>query len=189
MIKHIVVYNLTTGEITGIKSLTPDSIPLNVPSDHAYVETPEMVSVAEYQIIDTGLVSPSGWVEDISTVLVDIDPPIADAKQMQWNTIRMHRDQAEFSNMTFQDNIYQTDTVSQARINGAVTASLMDANITMQWTLLDNSTVTLNATNIQALGANLVSHVDQLHTYARTLRAAIDAANTVAEVQAVIWDY
>lgn len=54
-------------------------------------------------------------------------------------------------------------------------------------TLADNTTATLNAGQMIAVGLALMAHVDAQYAAVRPLREAIYAAPTVAAVEAVAW--
>ena len=57
----------------------------------------------------------------------------------------------------------------------------------MVWTLSDNSTVSLNATELKQVGQALSSHINACHVKARGKRSEINAATTEAEIDAITW--
>lgn len=78
---------------------------------------------------------------------------------------------------------------SQLKLNGAATMALI-AKMTGQpfalaWTMADNSTVTLNADEMIAVASAAGVHVSACHERARILKAAIDAAQDQAELDAI----
>lgn len=63
----------------------------------------------------------------------------------------------------------------------------MAPGFTVDWTLANNSVRNLNAADLANVGAALGMHVAAQHAKARLLRSQIEAATTVAEVDAVTW--
>lgn len=117
--------------------------------------------------------------------------PLEVAKAQKWREILAERDRREFG--TFVAGVYELDCdpKAQARIQGAVQlASLAAANgqpFSIDWTMADNTVVTLNAATMVGIGQALALHVGQVHATARALRSQIDAAATVAAVQEIAW--
>ena len=108
--------------------------------------------------------------------------------QMQkWAEIKQARNAEEFSTFEWNSHTFQCDERSQSRIMSAVQRAQLDSTLTMVWTLSDNSTVTLNATELKQVGQALAAHIDACHVKARGLRAQINAAETEAELDLITW--
>ena len=104
------------------------------------------------------------------------------------SALKAARDTAEFGGFTWDGSVFDSDLTSQSRIQGAVQLAGLDpTGFSVVWTLADNTARTLNAAQMQQVGAALGVHVNTQHVKARTLRAEIDAATTAAEVAAVEW--
>jgi len=112
---------------------------------------------------------------------------VAHAQGQKWQSIKMARDALEFSTFNWGGYTFQCNEVSQRRIQGAVQLAALDTNVVMDWTLSDNSSQTFNATELQQIGQALGAHVNACHVKARGLRAAIDAATTETELDAINW--
>lgn len=82
-----------------------------------------------------------------------------------------------------------TDGDSQRKINGAVTMALIAQTagqpFTVDWTMADNSLVTHDAPAMIAMGVAVGQHVSDCHERGAALKAEIDAADTVEEIEAV----
>jgi hypothetical protein len=63
----------------------------------------------------------------------------------------------------------------------------MMPDFTIDWTLANNSVRNLNGEDLANVGAALGMHVAAQQAKARLLRSQIEAATTVAEVDAVTW--
>ena len=105
---------------------------------------------------------------------------ILDVREAKWNEIKMQREQLEFGGFEFEGNIYDSDQVSQGRIMGAAAAG-----IDQTWTLADNTTVELSASQLQQLYATLQAHIASVHERGRIARQLIFDAETKEQVEAV----
>jgi len=94
---------------------------------------------------------------------------------------------AEFGGFTWDGSPFDSDAISQSRIQGAVQLAATAPGFTIDWTLANNSVRNLSAADLANVGAALGMHVATQHAKARTLRSQIEAATTVAEVDAVTW--
>ena len=110
-----------------------------------------------------------------------IDPRSLDEiKAQKWVEIKAMRDQLEFGGFEFEGGIYDSDQVSQGRIMGAAAAGLDQV-----WTLADNTTVELSASQLQQLYAALQVHIASAHERGRIARQLIYEAETKEQVEAV----
>lgn len=110
-----------------------------------------------------------------------IDPRSLDEiKAQKWTEIKSERDRLEFGGFEFDGNIYDSDQVSQGRITGAASAG-----IDQTWTLADNTTVELSASQLQQLYAALQAHIASVHERGRIARQLIFDAETKEQVEAV----
>ena len=110
-----------------------------------------------------------------------IDPRTLDEiKAQKWAEIKFERDQLEFSGFEFEGNTYDSDQVSQGRIMGAVSAG-----VDQTWTLADNTTVNLTASQLQQLYAELQAHIASVHERGRIARQLIFDAETKDQVEAI----
>ena len=101
-------------------------------------------------------------------------------KDQKWYDIKTARDQLEFGGFEFEGGIYDSNQVSQGRIMGAVSAG-----VEQTWTLADNTTVDLTASQLQQLYAALQAHIASVHERGRIARQLIFEAETKEEVEAI----
>jgi len=117
-----------------------------------------------------------------------VDPrTLSDLQAAKWAQIKRDRDEAEFGGFTWDGSPFDSDAISQSRIQGAVQLAAMAPGFTIDWTLANNSVRNLSAADLANVGAALGMHVATQHAKARTLRSQIEAATTAAEVDAVTW--
>jgi hypothetical protein len=113
---------------------------------------------------------------------------IGDKRAEKWAQIKKARNQAEFGTFTWDGSTFDSDAVSQSRIQGAVLlASQLGEAFSQEWTLADNTQRTLNAAQMLQVGMALATHINQVHAHGRQLRAQINAADAEA-LAALHWD-
>jgi hypothetical protein len=116
------------------------------------------------------------WVIQLSTI-----------KNLKWNKIKQARDRAEFGGFIWDGSGFDSDAISQQRISGAVQLAMINPSYTVDWTLSNNTTRTLSAQDIVAVGISLGNHVSAQHEKSRLLREQINLATTVEQVNAITW--
>ncbi len=83
----------------------------------------------------------------------------------------------------------ETDQYSQLKLNGAATmaliAKVMGAPFALTWTMADNSIVDLNADTMIAVASAAGVHVAACHEWARVLKAKIEAATAIEQIDAI----
>lgn len=176
----------TSGKIESRISGNTDMINLNTGSDVLFIDNTEPNSPTDYwdfdlhQFISIGDAPSPHHVFDYSFKQW-IDPRTLDEiKAQKWAEIKSERDRIEFGGFDFEGNIYDSDQVSQGRILGAASAGLSQV-----WTLADNSTRSLSASQLQQLYAALQTHTALVHERGRIAREAIMSATTKEDVEAV----
>ena len=165
---------------------TQELISLNTPKDAKFVDDIEYISSTDYFDSATSTFvsigeSPSQHHTFDYTTKQWIDPRSLDEiKAQKWAEIKSQRDRLEFGGFEFEGNIYDSDQVSQGRIMGAALAG-----VDQVWTLADNTTVELSASQLHQLYATLQAHIASAHERGRIARLAIDNALTKEDIEAV----
>lgn len=117
---------------------------------------------------------------------------LAQAKAAAWARVKVARDDAEIAPFEHGSLVFDADA---ARIGNAVVAALLADKFgqayTVEWTLADNSTVTLDGGQMMAVGSALAQRVKDVFETGVALRAVIDsvAAGPTANTQldAINW--
>jgi hypothetical protein len=116
---------------------------------------------------------------------------LAAAKVKQWAAVKGARDVAIASGFDWDGSRFDSDLQSQIFIEGAgmmaMLAQQASQPIELEFTLADNSVRTLSATDVIAVGMAMGAHITTVHGIGRGLRTAIEAAETVADVEAIFW--
>lgn len=116
---------------------------------------------------------------------------LAEAKVEKRKLINTTRDTLEKSGFTYMGKVIDSDITSVIRISiavqGAQTALAASVPFEVVWTAKDNSTLTLDASQLIGMSIALSSYANDLHVHAREKKTLIDAATTQAELEAVQW--
>ena len=121
-----------------------------------------------------------------------IDPrPLSDLQAAKWAQIKRDRDEAEFAPFTYNAMEFDGDLNAQRRLGSyiSVSKSALAAGdpFSAEFILADNTVVTLSAQDFVGIELAKVQAVAAAFAHATALRLQIEAATTVAEVDAVTW--
>jgi hypothetical protein len=185
------IYETQSGEIIKVVDCGAEDAQFQFDNTHQSVLAGDFVDGAYY--IENGLpipISPQPTPHHIfnyTTKQWDDPRTLADLKAAQWELIKQARSNAEYAGFTWDGSVFDSDAISQNRITGAVTLAQLSPGFTIDWTLADNSTRTLNQADMIATGVALGVHVQTQFAKAQGLRLQIDAASTPGQVAAVVW--
>ena len=110
-----------------------------------------------------------------------------EAKAQAWDNLKLDRDAQEFGAFVWNGWQFDADADSQARINSASQAAIIDDTFDAIWTLADNTTQALTATQLKEICKALGDHVKAAHDRGRIVRAQVEAATTIQELEAISW--
>jgi hypothetical protein len=134
--------------------------------------------------LDGDHVTATWTVEGLSTE--EIASILSDAKAAKRAEIAAARYAAEIAGVTVSGVTVRTDRESQALITGAALKATQDAEYTCTWKA-ESGFVSLNAATIIAVADAVRAHVQACFDAEAAKCVLIDAAATVAEVDAVEW--
>lgn len=104
-------------------------------------------------------------------------PTLAESKAAAVATVNHRRDLLETQGFVHMGKVFDSDERSVARItSAALTAQVIGASFTIDWTAADNSVVTLNQAAMLGMPAALAMRANALHQHATGLKAQIAAA-------------
>lgn len=193
------IYNRTSGEI--IQTCLADNIDSLshlINSTQNAVECPEDLNNSKYYVdVDTETFvefppKPQTWYVWNWTTHSWEDPrTLQNYQDIKWEEIKRSRDAAINAPLTTPYGVFDADPSSRANISNAVlylqTLEQQGTPGTVDWTLADNSTITLNYQEMSQVGLLLGQRTNAAYDTARALRTQIYAATTVAEVEAIHW--
>lgn len=116
--------------------------------------------------------------QDAAPYLVVTPKPVESVREMLKARVKSLRDQKETEGFAYMGKMFDSDERSVLRITqAALTAMAMGPTFTIDWTAMDNSVVTLDQAAMIGMPAALAVYANNLHTVAKTKKAAIDAAD------------
>ena len=136
---------------------------------------------------------------DLKTLkIADYAPPGPSLSELQasaWSRIKAERDRREQSGAPYLGKVLDSDEKSVTRISIAVQAAQAAISagtaFSLDWTMQDNSVVTMTAAEVVGMSVALATHSNGLHLAARAVHekilAATDAAGVEAAEKAVVW--
>lgn len=136
----------------------------------------------EYLIADDGRVYPKPAPTDAELLAV--------AKPAKIAELKAERDSKEVEPITYNDNRYDYDDKARERINAAIIAldvqtAQTKATAVIDWTTADNQDVKITADDLRMIIASVANRSNALHVAYRAAKDKVEAATTVAEVDAV----
>lgn len=132
----------------------------------------------EYLIADDGSVYPKPAPTDAEL--------LAAAKPAKIAELKAERDTREVEPITYNGNSYDYDGKARERINAAIIAlDVQGADASIDWTTADNQDVKVTADDLRCVIAAVAQRSNALHVAYRAAKDKVEAATTVAEVEAV----
>lgn len=132
----------------------------------------------EYLIADDGRVYPKPAPTDAELLAV--------AKPAKIAELKAERDAREVEPITYNGNTYNYDDKARERINAAIIAlDVQGADASIDWTTADNADVKVTANDLRMVIAMVANRSNALHIAYREAKDKVEAATTIAEVDAV----
>lgn len=132
----------------------------------------------EYLIADDGVVYPKPAPTDAEL--------LASAKPAKIAELKAERDAKEVEPITYNGNSYDYDDKARERINAAIIAlDVQGADTSIDWTTADNQDVKVTANDLRMVIAMVARRSNTLHIAYREAKDKVEAATTVAEVEAI----
>ena len=132
----------------------------------------------EYLIADDGVVYPKPAPTDAEL--------LAAAKPAKIAELKAERDTREVEPITYNGNSYDYDDKARERINAAIIAlDVQGADASIDWTTATNADVKVTANDLRMVIAMIAQRSNALHVAYRAAKDKVEAATTVAEVDAV----
>ena len=116
---------------------------------------------------------------------------LSDVKAARWAAIKVARDAAITKPLVTPYGTFDATPVAQKSITDAVlmlqTLQAMGTPETIDFTLANNTTVTLTTEQMVNVGLLLGAQTQAAYTMGRGLRVQIEAATSIAQVEAITW--
>lgn len=136
----------------------------------------------EYLIADDGSVYPKPAPTDAEL--------LASAKPAKIAELKAERDSREVELIEYGGNLYDYDDKARERINAAIIAldvqtAQAKAVASIDWTTADNQDIQVVADDLRAVVASVARRSNALHIAYREAKDKVEAATTVAEIEAI----
>lgn len=132
----------------------------------------------EYLIADDGSVYPKPAPTDAELLEASKPAKIAELK--------VERDSREVEPIEYDGNLYDYDSKARDRIAAAIIAlDVLGPKASIVWTTADNQDIQVTADDLRAVVAMVAQRSNALHIAYRKAKDKVEAATTVAEVEAV----
>lgn len=115
-----------------------------------------------------------------------VPPTFEEIVAAKLSELKTTRDTLETEPIEYNGNHYDYDEKARDRINAAIIAlSLQGEGATIDWTTADNQDVKVTADDLRMIIASVANRSNALHVAYRAAKDKVEAATTVAEVEAV----
>ena len=114
---------------------------------------------------------------------------IEESRDQAFERIKRARDKHIASGISVSGVHVHTDDLSQQRLVGAALAATIDPETTINWKMSDGQFATLSGTQIIGIAQAVRDHVQAAFDTEAMLRAQINAAETIEEIDAVEWPH
>ena len=108
-------------------------------------------------------------------------------RQSRLQQMRDKRNAVEFGTFEWDGATFDASPSTVVRLIGSVMMSSWVQGFTVNWTLADDTERSMTAADLVSLAQALGAHTLATHEKYKTAKAALQAATTIEEVQAVTW--
>lgn len=115
-------------------------------------------------------------------------PSLEEVKSQKIASLKKERDVKEEAPVEYKKKLWDFDTKSRDRINAAATALEIGGVETITWTAYDDSSLELTAEDLKTIVAIAALRGDALHKTYRKLRDAVTAAESIEDIECIIWE-
>lgn len=114
-------------------------------------------------------------------------PTLEDLKQQKLQELKWERDRKEVEPIAYAGNTYDYDDKARDRINAAIIAlDLQGPQSTIEWTLADNTNITITADDLRAVIGAVAVRSNTLHIAYRTAKEKVEACESEKELEKIV---
>lgn len=123
---------------------------------------------------------------ELGVEVIHAEEPIETLRERKILMLKRQRDTAEVEPIEYNGHSFDYDDKARDRINAAIIAlSLQGEGASIDWTTADNQDVKVTANDLRCVIAMVAQRSNALHVAYRAAKDKVEAATTVAEVEAV----
>lgn len=110
-------------------------------------------------------------------------------RNQQWEKIKAARDNAETSGLPFKNKVLDYDMKSAFKLDIAMeTAKQVGESFTIDWTMQDNSVMTLTYEDLLSIPLIAANYSNELHKKARGYRDKIYNETNIEAIMKIVWE-
>lgn len=130
-----------------------------------------------------------GWkYEEIPQPKPEPEPTLDELKSQKRAEINYVRDRTEQGGFEYLGKTFDSDPISCQRISTAAQAiALASDDTAIVWTCQDNTTISLNKTQLAGMVGALAQHSNSCHQKATALKAEVEKAKSKEELEKITW--
>ena len=114
-------------------------------------------------------------------------PAFEELKQRKLQELKWERDRKEVEPIAYAGNTYDYDDQARDRINAAIIAlDLQGEKATIEWTLADNSNVTVTADDLRAVIGAVAVRSNTLHVAYRTAKEQVEVCESEKDLEKIV---
>lgn len=136
---------------------------------------------------DATIVDKGDYYECVEIPQPSAEEKLLEAKENKILELKGVRDSLEVEPIQTEKGLFDYDQKAMDRINGAITALSLTDGTTLEWTLADNSTATVNALDLKMVVGAVALRSNVLHNKYRQLREQVETCTSTEEVSAIVW--
>ncbi len=130
--------------------------------------------------------------EDVQPEATPPPPTLEEVKAAKRAEINAERDRREQAGFPYMGTVFDSDPISAQRLtvaaNTALMAKMANSPFSITWTTQGNTQIILDADEMMGTLPALAANANALQEQATALKARVDAAATVDEVNAIGWN-
>lgn len=113
-------------------------------------------------------------------------PSLIELKQRKLQELKLERDKREVEPIAYNGKLYDFDEKACDRIHAAIIALEQQQGSKIDWTLADNTSVTVTANDLRMVIANVAIRSNQLHVKYRTAKDKVEICTSKEELEKII---
>lgn len=115
--------------------------------------------------------------------------PLEELKAQKLTELKSIRDSEEVKPIEYNTHLFDYDDKARDRINSAIIAlDVMGADSSIEWTLADNTNVTVTANDLRGVIANVAVRSNELHVKYRELKELVETCTTNEGLDLICWE-
>jgi hypothetical protein len=175
------IYKKSNGSVRYCLNSSPENIDASTPTNCSWIEIDKMLDGSWHVDLTTKSLI-AGAIDDRS---------LDDVKASQKELLKSARDAVVYGGFTWNSKTFDSNAVSQVRISGAFALASNSTTAATAfpktWILADNSTASLSASDMIAVGTALDSLVQGSFNTYDSLISQVNSATAIEQVKAIVW--